>query len=145
MSILGKTGNRIQAEALYVFLDKNIYSATLSKIDYEQDGDQVTVTRRIDNYTPPIAAIQHPGIVSPATAKLKADILKNLKLSLPQAYGPRAMANTPCDNIPTAVSFTNQVHGIFTQAFGSANKLIGNQSTKTALMDVLQKGTNLVA
>lgn len=145
VTILGKTGNRIQAEALYVFLDKKIYSATLSKIDYEQDGDQVTVTRRIDNYTPPIAAIQHPGIVSPATVKLKADILKNLKLSLPQAYGPRAMANTPCDNIATAVSFTNQVHGIFTQAFGSANKLIGSQSTKTALMDVLQKGTNLVA
>lgn len=145
VTVLGRTGSRIQAEALYVFLDKNIYSATLSKIDYEQDGDQVTVTRRIDNFTPPITAVQTPGIVNPATMKLKADILKNLKLSLPQAYGPRAMANTPCDNIPTAVSFTNQVHGIFTQAFGSAGKLIGSQSTKTALMDVLQKGTNLVA
>lgn len=145
VTVLGKVGNRLQAEALYVFLDKNTYSATLSKIDYEIEGDDVIVKQKIENYSPVITAIQNPGNVNAATIKLKADILKNLKLSLPQAYGPRAMANTPCDNISTAVSYTNKVHNTFVQAFGSAKKMIGAQSTKPALMDVLQKGNNLVA
>ncbi|MBA4390392.1 MAG: hypothetical protein C0399_05595 [Syntrophus sp. (in: bacteria)] len=145
VSIIGKVGNRIQAEALILFLDKNIYSATLSKIDYEMEGDQVFVKQKIDHYSPAIGVIQNPGKVSDATVKLKADILKNLKITLPQSYGPKALANTPCDTIPTAVNFTNQVHTIFTKAFGSATKMIGNQSTKAAIMDILQKGTNLVA
>ncbi len=145
VTILGKAGNRIQAEALYVFLDRHIYTATLSKVIYDLDGDKVTLRQKIDNFTPPITAMQTPATVNPAAIKIKADILKNLKMSLPQAYGPRAIANTPCNDIPTAVSFTNQIHGIFTQAFGSASKLIGSQSTKTTLMDVLHNGTNLVA
>jgi len=145
VTILNKVGNRLHVEALYVFLNQNTYSATLSKVIYDMEGDQLYLRQKIDNFTPAVTALHTPATVNATSVKIKADILKNLKLSLPQAYGPRALANTPCDNIPTAVSFTNQIHNIFTQAFGSAGKLIGNQSTKTALMDILQNGTNLVA
>ncbi len=145
VTILGRAGNRIQAEAIYVFLNRNTYSATLSKIIYDIEGDDVFLKQKIDNYSPAITTLQTPSKVNPASVKIKSDILKNLKLTLPQAYGPRALANTPCDNIPTAVSFTNQIHGIFNQAFGSSGKLIGNQSNKPALMDILKNGTNMVA
>lgn len=145
VTVLGKVGNRIQAEALNVFLDKNTYKATLSKIEYDIEGDQVFFKRKIDNYTPPITAILTPGTPSAAVMNIKRDILANLKISLPQGYGPKALANTPCDDIPTAVSWTNQVHNIFVQAFGLAEKKIGAQSTKASLMDILQKGTRLVA
>lgn len=145
VNITGKVGNRIQVETIMVFLARNTYTATLSKMDYEIEGDQVVLKQKIDHYSPMVTTIQNPGKIDATTLKLKADILKNLKIGLPQAYGPRAIANTPCDDIATAVSFTNQIHNIFVQAFGSADKKIGNQSTKAALMDVLQKGTNLIA
>ncbi len=145
VTVIGKVGNRIQAESLNVFLDKDTYLATLSKIDFDIEGDQVFLRRKIDHYTPPITAVLTPTAPSAAIMNIKKDILANLKISLPQGYGPKGLANTPCNDISTAVSWTGQIHNIFVEAFGIAEKKIGPQSTKAALMDILRKGTRLVA
>ncbi|MEW6620164.1 MAG: hypothetical protein AB1422_12655 [bacterium] len=145
VTVLQRVGKKLLVESLVVFRDKTTYSATLSKMDYEVEGDQVILKQKIDDYSPRIAVLQKPGAPKAETLKIKKDILANLKISLPQGYGPKALANTPCDDISTAVQYTNQIHNIFVQAFGLAEKKIGNKSTKAALMNILQKGTRLLA
>jgi hypothetical protein len=145
VQILSKSGNRIAAEAMVVSRAKNSYSATITKLDYEITGDQVTLKNKIANYAPKVSRILTPARIDSTTLKLKQDLLANLHIALPQGWGPKAMANTPCDNISSAVNYTNQISGIFNQAFGSSSKKIGSASTKTALLDVLKKGNRLVA
>jgi hypothetical protein len=145
VKVLSKSGNRIAAEALVVARAKNSYTATITKLDYEIVGDQVTLKNKVANFAPRVARLRTPGRIDPTTLKLKRDLLANLRIALPQGWGPKAMANTPCNNISSAVNYTNQVNSIFRQAFGSSTKKIGSASTKDALMDILKKGNRLVA
>jgi hypothetical protein len=146
VTIPRKVGNRLHVEALLLFLAKNTYTSTLSKLDYEVEGDQVFLKNKIDNYIPPIVTLQKPTAVKQTTVKLKQDMLKNIKPpALPQGYGPMALANSCNTEFASAVDGTNKVHNIFVQAFGLAEKKIGAQSTKASLMDILQKGTRLLA
>ncbi len=145
VKVLQVVGNKIQAEALVVFQAKNTYTATISKLNYDVVDDTVKLTGKVDNYAPQIQAVKTPGKIDPLTVKLKTDLLANLKIAIPQGWGPKALANTPCTEFPTAVNGTNNVYNTFKQAFGSAQKLIGSQSTKTAIMNILEKGTRLLA
>ena len=145
VKVLRMVGNKIQAEALVVFQAKNTYTATISRLNYDLVGDKVKLTGKVDNYAPRIRAVRTPRKIDPLTVKLKTDLLANLKVSIPQGWGPKALANTPCTEFQTAVNGTNNVYNTFKQAFGSAQKLVGSQSTKTAIMNILKKGTRLLA
>lgn len=145
VEVLQKVGNRVLADAVVVFLDKNTYTATASKMQYEVVGKQVTLKRKIERYAPPMTTMKRVSKIDPATLQIKASLLKNLRIALPQGVGPKALANTPCDDISTAVTGTNDVYNIFRSAFGSASKKIGAASTKSALLDVLKTSTRLVA
>lgn len=145
VQVLNKVGNRLQVEALVLFQDKTTYTATLTKLTYDVEGDQVFMKQKIDKYQIPLTATGTPGPVSANVVKMKKDILANMKAPIPEGYGPKGLANTPCNDISTAVSGTNRIHDIFVRAFGTAEKKIGNQSTKGAIMDVLQRGTRLLA
>jgi hypothetical protein len=145
VQVLSKSGNRIMAEAIVVSRAKDSYTATIKKLDYQVEGDKVTLTNQTPDYAPTISRLKTPARIDASTLKLKKDLLANLKLALPQGHGPKAMANTPCDNISSAVNYTNQVDNIFRQAFGSSAKKIGAASTKSALLDVLKNSNRLVA
>ncbi len=145
ITITGRIGNKLNAEALIIFLAKNDYSATVSKLDYDIEGGKATLRNKVDNFTPPAGVVRTVAAATPAVMQIKASLLKNLKLSLPQGHGPKAMANTANTEFPSAVQATNDVGNIFTQAFGSVDKKIGSASTKAAVMNVLQTSTNLLA
>jgi hypothetical protein len=145
VTILGRVGNKITAEALLVFLEKTTYTATISRLEYDIEGGKSTMRSKVDNFSPKVATVLKTAAASASVVQLKANLLKNLKLSLPQGVGPKAMTNTANTEFPSAVKATNDVAGIFTQAFGSVDKKIGAASTKAAVMDVLHKSTNLLA
>ncbi len=145
ITITGRVGKKLSAEALVVFLAKNDYTATIAKLDYDIEGGKATLRNKVDNFTPAAGVVRTVAVVSPAVVQLKASLLQNLKLSLPQGHGPKAMANTANTEFPSAVQATNDVGNIFTQAFGSVDKKIGSASTKAAIMGVLQTSTNLLA
>ncbi|GEM_PF-2127581 len=146
VTILEREGAKLRAEALVVFLAKDTYSAKISKLEYEIEGDNTILKNRIENFTPSVQTIRPSVSVSPAVDKLKKDMLVDLKASLPQGVGPKSLANTPCPEFPSAVNNTNAVNAIFGQAFGGLNTvLIGAASTKPAIMDILQNSTRLLA
>lgn len=145
VKVLRVVGNKIQAEALVVFRAKNTYTATISKLKYDVVGDKIKLRSKVNNYAPRIRAVRTPRKIDPITVKLKTNLLANLKIALPQGWGPKALANTPCTEFQTAVNGTNNVYNTFKRAFGSAQKLIGSQSNKTKIMNILKKGTRLLA
>jgi len=145
VKVLTKVGNKITAEALIVFRAKNTYTATMSKLNYNIVGDKVTLTAKVPHYAPRVTALKKPAQIDSATKNLKATLLADLKIPLTQGYGPKALTNTPCPEFQSAVNATNSVYNTFRTAFGSAQKLIGSQSTKSTIMNVLQNGTRLVA
>lgn len=145
VNVLSREGGKIRAEALVVFLAKNDYSAKVSKLEYEMEGDKATLKNKIDDFVPRIEAIRTPTAINPTIIKLKSDLLKNLQLTLPQGVGPKALANTPCADFPSAVDGTNKVDNVFKQAFGLSDKFIGSASTKPAVMNILQNSTRLLA
>ena len=145
VTVLSRVGNTIKAEALVVFRAKNTYTATISKMNYDIVGDKVTLTHRVPRYAPAVTALKRPAAVDSVTMQIKAKLLADLKIALPQGHGPKALANTPCPEFQSAVNATNSVYNTFATAFGSAQKLIGSQSTKATIMDVLQNGTRFLA
>jgi hypothetical protein len=145
VTVLSRVGNKIRAEAFVVFRAKNTYTATISKLTYDIVGDKVTMTGKVDDYAPPMVALKKPVAVDSATIQIKTKLLADLKIALPQGYGPKAMANTPCTEFTSAKNATNSVYNTFVSAFGSAQKLLGSQSTKSTIMNVLQNGTRLLA
>jgi len=145
VTVTGRVGNKLQCEAILIALAKSTYTATVSKLDYDVEGGKATLRNKIDHFAPPAGAVLKTATATPAVMQIKASLLKNLKLSLPQGRGPKAMTNTANTEFPSAVQATNDVAAIFTQAFGSADKKIGAASTKAAVMDVLKTSTNLLA
>ena len=145
VTVLGRVGNKLQVEALVVFLAKDTYTAKISKLEYDVEGAQFILKRRSDDFVPRVEVMKTPAAASAVAVKIKSDLLKNLQLSLPQGYGPKGMANTPCTEFPSAVKCTNDVNAIFTQAFGLSDVKIGSASTKPAIMDILVNGTRLLA
>jgi hypothetical protein len=146
VTIIAREGAKLRAEALVVFLAKDTYTARISRLEYEIEGDNTILKNRTDDFAPSVQTIKPSVSVSPAVQKLKKDMLIDLKITLPQGVGPKSLANTPCPEFQSAVDSTNAVNAIFGQAFGGLNTvLIGPASTKTAIMDILKNSTRLLA
>jgi len=145
VTVLGKEGNRIKAEALVFFLAKDTYTARISRLEYDVEGDTYILRNKVDDYVPPVEAIKVPGAPSPVTAKAKLDLRIIPRIAQPQGTDPLALANAPCIEFPSAVQHTNNIHNIFLQAFGQAEKKIGPESTKAAVLDILKNNTHLLA
>lgn len=146
VNVVGRTGNKLNAEALIVFRAKNTYTANISKLQYEVEGSTAILKNKIDNYVP-MQTIVAPTSLNPELIQQKAALIKDLKIILPGLLGPKALANTSAPEFPTAVTGTNNVSAIFRQAFGDAytSTKIGNTSTKTAILDILKNSPNLLA
>ena len=140
-----RQGNKILAEALVVFRAKDTYTARISRLEYDVQGPTSTLRNKVDDYVPRVEPLRMPCPPGPVTIQVKRDLIANPRIPLPQGSGPLALANTPCTEFPSAVSSTNNIHTTFTSAFVLAEKKIGSESTKAALMDALMHGTRLLA
>lgn len=57
----------------------------------------------------------------------------------------KGLADTPCGDIPSAVTATNKIHKYFTDALGSSTKLIGEQAKRSTIMEQLKYNKELIA
>jgi hypothetical protein len=144
--VLRTTPQGYVAETIVLSLLKDFYRAEMSRIEFAFEEGKTRVLRVDKIYRPQVAISAIPVVKNATLEKLKKNIAH--LTPLPQEPpGPKGLANTACSNFPSAVTATDGIHTTFSQRFGAARaeKLIGNASTKTAVLNRLQNDEALLA
>lgn len=144
--VLRSTAQGYVAETIVTNLRRDTYTAEMSRIEFAFEGGKARVLRVDKNYLPQVSISPKPVAKNANLENIKRAIAQMTALPQ-QPPGPKGLTNTPCTEFASAVAATNAIHNTFSQRFGAARaeKLIGDTSTKQAVLNRLQNDESLLA
>ncbi len=143
--VLRSTAQGYVAETIVLNLRRDTYTAEMSRIEFAFESGKARVLKVDKKYMPQVSISPNPVPKNANLEQIKKAIAP--KTALPQEPpGPKGLANTAFPEFPSAVAATNAIHNTFSQRFGAARaeKLVGNTSTKQAVMNRLQNDESLL-
>ena len=170
-NVLRQTAKGYVAETIVLNLLKNTYTAEMSRLEFSHEAGQTKLLNIKRNYRPSFAErpkaiaadaklqgekqklnIHKPGPVPGDPRQFKTDaLIKDAEAAEAREahhswWNARGLSNTACDNFPSAVAATNNIHAVMNYKFGgSAAKRIGSASTEAEITDFLKNDSYLLA
>lgn len=145
-NVIRQTPKGYIAKTIVLNLLRETYTAEMSRIEFSFEDERANIIKVNKIYQPRVEAVKTQVPKNINLEKTKQNILDSLTTKPQITYQPKGLVNTPCTEFPSAVNATNEIHTIMSQKFGgSVAKLIGNASTKNAIMDFLKNDDSLLA